>query len=100
MEAAPEELEVVRDHDERPEDDEREQQQRPREGSGETDRGGAADRRGCEHDEGSSGDRGPRASVELVERMCADAEREEERAETPEQSLDGRVSASAAPITT
>ena len=41
-----------------------------------------------------------RASVELVERMCADAEREEERAETPEQSLDEATGASAAPITT
>ena len=91
MEAAAEELDVVRHDDERPENDEREEQRSPGEGCGETDGGGAPDRRGCEHHQDPVGDRGPqRASVELVERMRADPEREEERGETPEQSLDGK----------
>jgi len=89
VEAAAEELEVVRHDDERPEGNEWEQQRRPREGCGETDGGGAPDRPGCEHNENPIRDRGPqRASVELVESMRPDAEREEERRETPEQSLE------------
>ncbi len=92
MESSSEELEVVRDHDEDAPGDERTDPWIDRDRADDTDGGRTGNRRSGESRKQRARDLRPqRSPVQLVEGMCSDADREEERDECRAKAGDGEL---------
>ena len=88
MERAAEQLEVVRDDDERPDGDERRQPGRVGDRAVDPERDGASDRDHAQPDQGTVGDPGlQRVAFQLVEGMRSDADGEEEGRERDQKPV-------------